>query len=240
MRRSLLVITGIGAGVLMACLLLLNANAMLQSLETERYTFPSMVKESAADFPEEVHFPYVVTGTNLVVEQVAAYDGPYLEDGSNQEVFNVTAIVLRNAGATGVVSAQITMEQGDRRLEFEAETLPPGQAVLIIEKSKNEYIQKTYNACYGEQELATAIWWAKNAPKIEPVGMSSLAVTNTGEYSLEEIWLYYKTYQREPGIYIGGITYKVGIRRLEPGQTLQINPPFFVNGYSRIARITTG
>lgn len=226
----------------MVCLLMLNVHAMLGNTENQTKASLSLTMPTQTTFTpqDSIDFPYFVPGTTLVVERTVVYDGPFLEDGSNAEVFHITGIVLRNVGPTGIVQARIVMEQAGRRLEFEAETLSPGQAVLVIEKNKSEYIQKIYKSCYGEQVISDTIWWAKNAPKIEPVGMSTLAVTNTGKTCLENVWLYYKTYQSNPGIYIGGITYKVGIRKLEPGQILQINPPFFVNGYSRIARVTTG
>ena len=68
--------------------------------------------------------------------------------------------------------------------------------------------------------------------------MGTLAVTNVSDAALCEVWLYYKSYLSQPGIYVGGITYKAGLQWIGPGQTVQISPLHYACGYSGIVRIS--
>lgn len=240
MHRLLLVLTGFCTSLVFALLLCLNVRTAFADPQAEQVWIQEEHRtETTVCVQEQLQFPYMIEGSNLVLERVVAYDGPFVEDGTNREVFGVTAIVLRNAGVNGVVQAKVTLQQQERVLYFETNTLPPGQTVLVIEKNKSEYIQEIFISCDAEQTVSDTQWWLKNPPLLEPVGMGSLNVYNPYDVPLDNLWLYYKTYQPDPGLYLGGITYKVGIRRLDPGQSLQINPPNYANGYSRIVRIIT-
>lgn len=240
MRRLLLVVTGFGASLIMVCLLLLNVHGTLAASQVrqawDQVTLYNAMTQGAAT---EIQFPYTISGTDLVLERIACYDGPFLEDGTDGEVVQVTAAVIHNAGEKGILFARLVLSGQNKKLVFEAETIPPGQSVLVLEQNKSKYKRQSYDLCYAQRVLVEEMWWMPQPPQLEAVGMGSLRVTNTTAHCMKNVWLYYKTYQADPGIFIGGITYKVGIRRLEPGQTLLINPPHYVNGYSRIARIAT-
>lgn len=236
----LLVICGFGASLVAVCLLIANAGGCLTAPQVQQaWQQAEISNDITGKGTEEIQFPYSITGTDLVLERFACYDGPYLEDGTDREVVEVTGAVLRNTGKKGIVSVKLVVLGADRKLVFLAETIPPGQAVLVLDQNKSRYKQDMYYDCYAEKILEEEKWWMHPLPETEPVGMGSLRVTNTTDSTMENVWLYYKTYQSDPGIYIGGFTYKVGIRRLEPGQTLLINPPHYANGYSQIVRIMT-
>ncbi len=185
-------------------------------------------------------FPLTVPGTTLIANRVASYDGPFMEDGSGEEVFGVAALELYNAGSKGILQAEIVLMQGESTLIFLVETLPPGQTVLVPEMNKSANILKKYTECTGWQQTEEGDWWASDAPRIIPVGMGTLEICNTRPYPLRNLWISYKNHISSSNMYIGGVTYQVGIRYLEAGETLQINPPHYVRGYSRILRVTAG
>ena len=243
MRRMVLLFGGLGIGMSLMWLLLQNAGAELAGLsapETVLCVAPALQEDvSSTDMEQTVlTLPYQIPGTTLTAERIAAYEGPYLEDCTGDEVVNVAALVLRNTGQAGVESAQVILYWGDEQYIFEADTIPAGQSVLVLEKSRSAYAHRSYTDCIGWQTQAEGDWTAYKYLTVEEVGQGTLAVTNISDSELTNIHLYYKSYLSPPGIYVGGITYKVRIRKLEPGQTLQINPPYYARGYSRVARVT--
>ena len=191
--------------------------------------------------PEKtLQFPYHIPNTDLWVDEMIAYDGLSVDAASGQELFTAVAVLIHNSGNKGVESAEIVITQKDRQLCFAAESIPPGGMVLVTERSCNEYIQGIYTNCWVKKYIKADNWWAEDAPYIVPVSMHALEITNPYDYPLEQVWLHYKNYYADRQMYVGGITYKVGIRKLFPGQTVRIEPPNYAYGFSRIARVTVG
>jgi len=178
--------------------------------------------------------PQPIIGTTLIAERLAAYDGPFLEDGTGDEVTNIAALVVRNTGVYGVSSACITLEWDSGAYKFAADMIPAGESVLLLELSRGEYEQRSWTDCTGTQEQDLTDWTAGNKITLKEVGVGTLLVTNEEPVPVENVQLYYKSYLSPPGIFVGGITYSTEIKRLEAGETTQISPDFFVNGFTKI------
>ncbi len=186
---------------------------------------------------ETFQLPRPITGTTLIAERLAAYDGPFLEDGSGDEVTNIAALVVRNTGAYGVSSAHITLQWDSGAYLFFADMIPAGESVLLLELSRREYEQRSWTCCVGFQQQDLSDWSAGSKITVKEEGIGTLLITNEEAVPVENIKLFYKSYLSPPGIFVGGITYSAEIRRLEPGETTQISPEFFVNGFTKIIRI---
>ncbi len=185
-----------------------------------------------------VSFPLVIEGTTLTAERTAVYDGPYLEDRSNTEVTGIVALVLRNHGLQTVERAEVTLIQGDRRLVFCAETIPPGAAVLVLEANKSPYQTETYCECYGYTVIAQEGQLQFSDVQITECGMRGITVQNMTDMPIVGLQLHHKGWLEEPGIYIGGVTYKTFVGSLAPGESVQVYPAFYAAGYSKILQIT--
>lgn len=183
-----------------------------------------------------LEFPLEVCGTPLVIERTAMYDGPYVEDGSDDEVTGVAGIVLRNNGNEMVLRAEIVLEQGSRRLNFNAEMIPPGAAILILEANRSVYSMLDYTSC-----LANA--WTETMPetsneiKVVSRGMDRIMVTNQADKAMYDVEVMYKGWREDPGVYLGGITYVACLDELSAGATVEIYPEHYVAGYSRIVDV---
>ena len=188
--------------------------------------------------PQTVQLPYKIPGTTLLVHKLASYDGPYLEDGSNDEVQNVAALTVQNVGAYGLETAKITMAQGDDTYCFEGEILPPGETVLILEKDRKPFIlQNSWTACRGEQVASKGDWTAYRSILVKPTAPGQLTVTNISAETVTDVILYYKDYLAPPGILIGGITYRTCVDTLRPGESVTISPWHYIWDQSTVIRI---
>ena len=88
-----------------------------------------------------ISLPYEIPDTGLVVAKVAAYDGIFLEDGSNEEITGVAAMVLTNTADTAVEFAGITLTAGTETWEFRASAIPAGASLGILRLSQTPFIQ---------------------------------------------------------------------------------------------------
>lgn len=183
---------------------------------------------------ERIHFPCAIAGTTLVAEGVASYDGPYLEDGSDQEVVNVTALLLRNTGDVGIAKTEVIMQKGEQKLIFEADTIPPGATVLILEKRRTLHTNTNFTSCSGWQ-IVEEHGWHDWGIRIREVTMGVLEITNQTGSAMKNVQLYYKTKLED--MYIGGMTYVHTVTKLKEGETIQISPYHYARGYSEIIKI---
>jgi len=183
----------------------------------------------------KITLPYSIKGTSLIVEEVAAYDGPYLEDGSDHEVSNVMALLLRNVGKDGVAKAEITLHSNSQKLKFVADTIPPDTTILVLEKNRSLYGEKNFTKCEGWQ-VTECSDWTNWEVAISEIDMGVLKLTNQSENLLSNINIYYKNHVE--GIYVGGITFIHRIESVAPGETVYIHPNHYARGYSKVIRIT--
>jgi len=185
--------------------------------------------------PVDITLPCEIEGTNLIAESVISYEGPFLEDGSNQEVVNVMALMLYNSGDAGVEQATVVLERDILRFVFEADMIPPGARVLVLEKERAFYGYKNFTSCYGWQTINDSGW--TNWPvTIREISIGALEISNQTYEAYGQMQIYYKT-QLE-GVLVGGITFVHTIKALDPGETVQIYPEHYAKGYSKIVKVS--
>lgn len=242
MRRLLLCLLGFGAIVGAAVRFVseaANCNTVQPSFSQPANTVVAgdQIEQVVSLPPADLTLPYKIPGTDLVAEKLVAYDGPYLEDDSNAEVVNVMALMLQNTGTAGVSRAQIILQAGKVEFVFEANTIPPGATVCVLEKNKAVFGQKNFTGCSG-WTLTEQEGWENWPVSVEELDMGTLAIKNQTNETLESVMLYHKTWLAE--IYVGGVTYVYEVPQLEPGQTLRISPEHYARGYSKVVRVTAG
>ena len=97
-----------------------------------------------------ISLPYEIPDTGLVVAKVAAYDGIFLEDGSNEEITGVAAMVLTNTADTAVEFAGITLTAGTETWEFRASAIPAGATVVVQEANRTHFRETAYGDCKAD------------------------------------------------------------------------------------------
>ena len=182
----------------------------------------------------------VVVAEDLVAESVMVYEGAFLEDGSDRPAVNIAALMLRNQGDTPILSAEVILEQGSVRLTFQADTIPPGAAVLVLEKDGKRYRKDTFTACYGWAQKGEDRPLIDSRVQVVEQGMATLLVTNPTDRVLTDLRIRHKSYYLDGDFYMGGVTYETRLDRLEPGQTLPVYPYHYAAGYSKVVEVRVG
>lgn len=157
---------------------------------------------------------------------VGKYSGTYVEDGLDEQVTDVLAIVVTNISDDLVEYGLITLDCGDTTAAFELTGLPATSSVLVMEKER-----KTYNQSMKLSNL-TCVQYAEPNALIMDYGNEFKVYPSDGVINIEnisgkdiqgDVSLFYKNF--EYGLFIGGITYRArysgGIRAGEMVQCMQ-------------------
>lgn len=195
--------------------------------------------EQAAGEDAAVSFPYEVEGTPLTIENISSYDGIFLEDGSDQEVSGITAMVLKNTGDVNVEYASITLKRDGEELQFEASGIPAGATVVVQEKNKAAYGSGTYTDCSGITAELESFEMSEDKVSVEETEEGSLQVTNLTDEEIPCVRIFYKFYMADQQSYVGGITYTAKLTNLGAGSSQTVTPSHYVAGSSQVLMVRT-
>lgn len=223
MRRWLLVILGLGVGGIMVAYLIGTVQAQVNGAEPKAYA------------PSDSFYPRSVMGTDLLAVRTVEYEGPFWEDGTNEQVSGIAALVVENHGGLMVTGGAVIVETGEERLVFEFTFLPPGGTVLVLEKDRRPYLHESPVTCYG--------WTKEEYPEnpglvsVESRGLDGLTITNHTGCTVPSIQVHYKNYDEEKGMFLGGVSYCLVEKDLMPREVRVLNPQYFSARESRIVQV---
>ncbi len=232
-RKLLLVlIAALGLGLTM-CDLSLKERDSLASFGPSREALPTDIQ--TLDSPQTVVLPYTLADSGLVAEELVAYDGPYVEDGSWDPVKNMAALLVYNAGQRDISSAMVTVVQGERRLHFFLTWLPAGSRVLVLERGRKIYSSEPIRAC----ESTGVRWEVFYRPSVWFRDEEGLTVINGSAETVQNLRLRYKTYVEKGDYYLGGITYCAYVGDLDSGECRILFPEQDPMGNSKVVAVLT-
>lgn len=194
-----------------------------------------------ASSAQPVTLPISIEGTNLVAQRMTVYDGPFLEDGSGQEVVGIAALLVYNAGEQEVLQTGITLQQADaagRTLCFYGENIPPGRSVLLLERNRRSCVQMEFTACSGWAVSTREIREPAAYLEVIDTAMDTVTVTNVTEDTLQDVRVYYKSWLSPPDIYVGGISREITVPSLRPGESATLHPDYYASGYTKIISVS--
>lgn len=176
-----------------------------------------------------VHFPCCVEQTHIRILSFQSYDGPYIEDGSGDPVENIASVVLENTGHSTLRNGAVKLLQGRQVLVFSFTMLPPGEKILVMEKSRKLYSSQPVVSCWG---------WSLNHSsdrdiRIEEYGRSGFLITNKGNQSVNTS-ICFKAYDSVKAMFIGGYTYRIHVSDLKPGIAKVVPMYRYIRGAYRI------
>lgn len=187
---------------------------------------------------QPISFPYTIPGSSLVVQTIAGYDGPYLEDGADEDVSNIAAMIIRNSGSVDIEYAEVEVETKSGTLTFVLTDLPAGATLAAQESNRSAYSKQD---CYGVRaEVAeNNLEQSSKLVKVEEEESGSLLVTNLSGSDIPCVRVFYKYYLDEDSAYLGGITYTAKLTNLEAGDARSIQPTHYLQGYSKVVMVRT-
>lgn len=181
----------------------------------------------------EITFPYTVEGSDIVVEQISPYNGYFIEDGQDEDISNVAAIVLTNKGDDADFVG-IGISQGDRSLAFSASQIPAGASVIVLEQNKASYAgDDPYYSCTANVTRTDDFNLNEDRIEIKEDDNGGFQVSNISDESIPQVKILFKNYIPDEDIYVGGITYTVTLSDLEPGMGTSVALSHYDPQYSK-------
>lgn len=190
-------------------------------------------QEKESDTEDSVQFPYSINDTKLSVEKITSYDGIFIEDGSDQEVSGIAALVLKNGEEKDVEYTEITVKQVEDTLTFRVSAIPAGATVVILEADSKKWTDKAVTQIYASVSDGSDFNMSEEQIKIEDNGDDSITITNITNKDIPCIRIFYK-YKLKDSIYVGGITYTAKITELKAGAKQNVRPSHYVSGASEV------
>lgn len=195
-------------------------------------------EEPGQETEESVELPYSIGGTELSVDKITSYDGIYIEDGSDEEISGVTAMVLTNHGDEDVEYVEVTAQQSGQTLLFKASAVPAGATVVVLEANRTAWSDQAVTQIYASSTEGSEFGIAEDAVQIQDNGDDSVTVTNISGEDIPCVRFFYK-YKMEADIYVGGIAYVAKITDLGAGESMTVRPSHYVSGSSEVLMART-
>lgn len=180
-----------------------------------------------------LQFPLSLNDTSLKILRTICYEGPYLENGSNEPVVNALALLVENTGQSHIRTAWVMLTTAEETYFFLAQDLPPGSRTILLESHGQLWTREPFCFATGGAETAEEDLLSKGQLEIREVDMGSVVVTNRTEETIRDLELTYKNYLSDARVYQGGIAYRCTIDILNPGQSVTLYPSRYAAGYSR-------
>lgn len=171
---------------------------------------------------------------DLYCLEFTSYSGPFVEDGTNEQVENILAMLLENRSDEYLDFATITYDVGGETAEFTISGLPPGESTWVLEANRMpargdaEFELLDCQSSFRNDAVLTT-------EDLEVVTeQNSLTVKNISDKTLNNVCVYYKNFNSD-GNYLGGITYMIAFDTLSPDEELEKASAHFSEN-SRIVR----
>lgn len=218
-------------------------SGVLEETQTASESYPIVpeIQAETDDDPEDgvLTFPYAIPNTGLTIQNIASYDGVFLEDGSDSSVSGIYSIVLKNTGSTNVEFARITLSCNGTPITFELSDLPSGAAVVVQETNQTAYQNGEYRDCNVDMAEIDALEQSAEQISVQENEDGSLTVSNLTDSLIPCVRIFYKFYMSDEDVYVGGITYTAKLTDLEAGGSQTIIPSHYSRGYSKVVMIRT-
>ena len=161
-----------------------------------------------------------LSDSNLIIEKVGSYTGNYLEDGSDEPIEKVAAIIISNTSDKMLQVGDITFKVNDKEnATFRVTNLLPHTSALVLESNKRKYSDKddysygtVVNAYLDDPDLLE--------DKFEVIKENgNLKLKNKTDKTYKKVYVYYK-YVQSGGAFMGGITYRVPFENIGGKKTV--------------------
>ena len=181
----------------------------------------------------------MLLGEGIELQALSGYQGPYVDDGTDDIVSDVLAITVRNDGDKTVQYAHIILTQGETAYEFDVTTLPVGASAQLLELSRQPMPDNTDGMT--AQVTACAVFdteptMCEDVFQIETQDTAITITNNSGSDINGQIYVYYKIAYGD--LYMGGITYRVGVAGLKAGESSTCYAGHFSTDYSKLMFVT--
>lgn len=167
---------------------------------------------------------------------LASFSGQFVEDGTDELVQNVAAILVTNDSDQFLDLASLQFEIDGQAATFMVTGLPAGKSAWVMEKSK---LNVSGDSTFAYKGCVTS-FRDNVAASTDKITITSdgnmLTATNNTQETLNNVFVYYKVLHTD-GYYFGGITYLTNFGTLEPGASVEALAGHYTEGKTEIVRI---
>lgn len=157
----------------------------------------------------------VLDEENLKITAIGKYTGTYMEDGSDDQIENVAAMIVKNESdkALQIAEVEISINNEETAL-FRITNLPAGGTVMALDLNRLICSDKG-----TVSKASEAVRFFEKVPmaeeKLEVSGEDNrVTLKNLSEDTYPMVYVYYKT-RIEKDLYLGGITYRIPFEEIE-------------------------
>lgn len=163
---------------------------------------------------------YKPTSAELYCLEITSYSGPFVEDGKNEQVENVAAILVENRSKQFLDYATVTYYVGGEIATFNVTGLPVGGKAWVLEKDRLQ-LDGTHSFEFLDCE---SVFKKDAVTSTADIGVevegNTLTLKSKTSKTLNNVCVYYKNVNSD-GNYMGGITYMLNFGTLNVGQSVQ-------------------
>lgn len=186
-----------------------------------------------------LEFPYEIQQSSLIIQRVWPYSGSYVEDGTNDPVSDITALLVTNTGKECIEFADITLTSEEGELEFSLSALEAGGSCILLESNRAAYKEENYLKCSAEIAFLDKMEMSETMVEVKEIKSGALSVKNVSDRKIPGIRVFYKYYDEKDGVYIGGTAFNSQITDLEAGYTKLVTPAHYAAGQSKVVMVRT-
>lgn len=177
-----------------------------------------------------------IASGDISCDKFGIFSGQFVEDGRDELVQNVAAVLVTNRTDRFLDFATLTFDIDGQTATFILSGLPAGRSAWVMEATRmtatNSSVFTYLNCVDAFRDDVTA---STDKVTITSDGNMLTAVNNTSE-TLEGVFIYYRTLHTD-GNFLGGITYRVDFGKLEPGTPVETLAGHFNKDTTEIVRI---
>lgn len=173
----------------------------------------------------------------LSVVAVGTYSGEYMEDGNDDEIENVAALILQNESEQMLQIAEIELNiNGEDRGLFRITNLPANGMVMALDM--NRLVCGTDGTAEKESE---AVRFFEEVPMNEDLFETEgtegrVTLKNLSEDTYDKVYVYYKT-EIDDGLFLGGITYRIPFEEIEGRTQIETDAAHYSPNKSKIVEV---
>lgn len=201
-------------------------------------TLPTDTSKDPAD-PETtqpITQPTAPPEQQLVCEGYSLFSGTFVEDGSDEPVQNVAALLVTNGSNQYLDLAQLIYDIDGRKAVFTVTGLPAGGSAWVLESTRmtasadSQFIHKNTVTSFRTEAVNT----------VEGIDLAfngtMLKASNNTDQTFRSLTIYYKAIHTD-GNFLGGITYMTTFGDLGPGQSAEKLAGHYQADKTQIVRI---
>ena len=157
----------------------------------------------------------------------AGYDGAFLEDGSDEEVQNVLALLFVNHSDKDVQYAEYAFAVDGKPISFKVSDLPAGQQCVVLEASRHQ--RNTSEVLELISRVVAPVDMLPGSDKVLPVinDDNTITLMNLTQEELPVVRVFYKYFYEDENSFVGGITYTATATKVPAGGSVTISPSHF-------------